>query len=116
VAQRTQVFMVDDLDDTPINDGEGQTIKFALDGTNFEIDLNNDNAEAMREALSRYVSAGRKVSGSQSRTATSTPQRANKSDVDPKAVRAWAESNNVELSARGRIPASVIGQFKAAGN
>jgi hypothetical protein len=38
------------------------------------------------------------------------------SGVDSKAVRAWAASNGVELSERGRIPGAVIEQFRAAGN
>jgi hypothetical protein len=36
--------------------------------------------------------------------------------LDLKAVRAWAASNKIELSNRGRVPASVIEQYKAAGN
>ena len=38
------------------------------------------------------------------------------SNVDLKAVRAWAASNGVEVSGRGRVPAKVIEQYKAAGN
>ena len=38
------------------------------------------------------------------------------SEVDNKAVRAWAASNGIELSTRGRIPASVLEQYRAAGN
>jgi hypothetical protein len=33
---------------------------------------------------------------------------------EPKDVRIWAVSNGVQLSGRGRIPASVIKQYKAA--
>ena len=36
--------------------------------------------------------------------------------VDIKAVRAWANSNGIQLSQRGRIPADVISQYHAAGN
>ena len=35
---------------------------------------------------------------------------------EPKAVRAWAASNKIEIPARGRIPAAVIEQYRAAGN
>ena len=34
------------------------------------------------------------------------------SNLDLKAVRAWAGSNKIELSNRGRVPASVIEQYK----
>jgi hypothetical protein len=33
-----------------------------------------------------------------------------------KAVRAWAASNKIELSKRGRIPRDVLDQYHAAGN
>ena len=36
--------------------------------------------------------------------------------VDNRAVRAWARSNGIELSPRGRIPADVVERFRAAGN
>ncbi|HLS49779.1 MAG TPA: histone-like nucleoid-structuring protein Lsr2, partial [Actinomycetaceae bacterium] len=35
---------------------------------------------------------------------------------DAKAVRKWAEANGIEVSARGRIPASILEQYQAAGN
>jgi hypothetical protein len=38
------------------------------------------------------------------------------SGVDPKAVRAWAASNKIQINDRGRIPASVVEQYRAAGN
>jgi hypothetical protein len=38
------------------------------------------------------------------------------SKEDLKAVRAWAASNKIELSSRGRIPRTVIDQYHAAGN
>jgi Lsr2 len=36
--------------------------------------------------------------------------------VDNRAVRAWAESNGFEVSARGRISAEIIQKYRAAGN
>jgi len=38
-----------------------ETVSFALDGTNYEIDLSDKNAKELRDAFSRYVSAARKV-------------------------------------------------------
>jgi len=37
-------------------------------------------------------------------------------DYSPHAVRAWAEAKKIEVSAHGRIPRSVVDQFRAAGN
>ena len=40
-----------------------ETVTFGLDGTTYEIDLNDKNAAALREALAAYVGHARKVSG-----------------------------------------------------
>ncbi|MGY1618855.1 Lsr2 family protein [Geodermatophilus sp. SYSU D00691] len=121
MAQRTITKLVDDLDGTDIEDGGGQTVSFSLDGKSYELDLTNENADELRATFDRYIKAARNVGGRQSsprtRTTAAAPSRSrSKSDVDPKAVRAWAKSNKVQLSERGRIPQSVIDQFKAAGN
>jgi hypothetical protein len=36
--------------------------------------------------------------------------------VDLKAVRAWTTSNGIQVSSRGRLPASVLEQYRSAGN
>jgi hypothetical protein len=118
MAQRTVIRLVDDLDDTEIVDGGGETVNFALDGRRYEIDLTNDHANEMRAALDRYVRAARKVGGRQSRPrVTATGARAAvAADYSPQAVRAWAKANRIDVSPRGRIPQSVVDRFRAAGN
>ena len=115
MTQRTVTRLIDDLDGTEIPHGSGQTVSFGLDGQGYEIDLTNENAEGLREALTRYARAGRKVSGPSSRS-RGAAKPSDKSDVSPRAVREWAKANKVEVSPRGRIPRSVIDQFRAAGN
>ncbi|WP_313362666.1 histone-like nucleoid-structuring protein Lsr2 [Microbacterium sp.] len=46
MAQRRIVELIDDLDDTTIEDGGTQT--FSLNGTAYEIDLSAANLEKMR--------------------------------------------------------------------
>ena len=115
MAQRTVTRLVDDLDGTEIQNGSGQTVSFGLDGQDYEIDLTDENADGLREALTRYARAGRKVSGRSSR-GRGAAKPSGRSDVSPRAVREWAKANKVEVSPRGRIPQSVIDQFRAAGN
>jgi nucleoid-associated protein Lsr2 len=55
VAQKVQTIFIDDLDSSA---AEG-TVRFGLDGTEYEIDLNTEHAQALRDALARYVSAAR---------------------------------------------------------
>jgi DNA-binding LytR/AlgR family response regulator len=65
VAQKIQVLLIDDLDGSQA-DG---TVRFALDGTEYQIDLNAEHAAALREALARYVSAARRAGGGARRPA-----------------------------------------------
>jgi Lsr2 len=118
MAQRTVIRLVDDLDDAEIVDGAGETVNFALDGRQYEIDLTNDHANEMRAALDRYVRAARKVGGRRGRApAIATGAKATAPvDYSPQAVRAWAKANKIDISPRGRIPQSVVDQFRAAGN
>src|SRR5215203_5936966 len=108
MAQRTIVQLTDDLDGKPIPDGKGETIRFGLDRTDYEIDLTDKNAKAQRDAFAKYIGAARRRTGgtrsgggsrARSRTSTATSR-----DYDPKQVRAWAESQGIEVSARGRVP------------
>ncbi len=115
-AQRTIIRLIDDLDDTEIVDGAGQTVRFALDGRQYEIDLTNEHAEEMRAALDRYVQAARKVGGRQARTKATDAKPAAPVDYSPRAVREWAKANKIIVSPRGRIPQNVVDQFRAAGN
>lgn len=107
MAQKVHIVLEDDIDG-----GEAtQTVTFALDGTHYEIDLNDANASKLREALASYVGHGRKVAGSQARrrrTAAST------GGVSAKEVRDWARANGYAVPDRGRIPADVRQAFDAA--
>jgi len=116
MAQRTVIRVVDDLDDTQIVDGAGETVQFALDGRQYEIDLTNDHADEMRAALGRYIRVARKVGGRQVRARGTDAKPSASLDYSPQAVRAWAKANKVKVSPRGRIPQSVLDQFRAAGN
>ncbi len=58
MATKTNVMLVDDLDGESPAD---TTVKFGIWGTEYEIDLTDDNAAEFRNALSKYVSAARKV-------------------------------------------------------
>jgi Lsr2 len=84
-----------------------------LDGRDLELDLSAENATEMRETLRKYVDAARKTGSSKTGRASA---RRTVTDVDPKAVRAWAAANGREVSSRGRIPAEVVEAYRAAGN
>lgn len=114
MAQRTVVQLTDDIDGSEATG----TVTFGLDGTTYQVDLNDTHAEDLREILAPYVSVARKVSGSRSRRRTNitAPKQRTNGDVDPKAVRAWAEANSITVSPRGRIKADIVEQYRAAGH
>ena len=110
MAQKVNIVLVDDIDGSEAT----ETVSFGLDGTSYEIDLNDTNAAGLREALSTYVGHARKVSGSsrggrKSRSTTSTS-----SGPSARELRDWARSNGFEVSDRGRVPAEVREAFDAA--
>ena len=111
MAKKTTVVLVDDLNGDPAD----TTIRFGLDSREYELDLTNGNAQELRDLFNRYIPAARKVSGGRRRS-TAGPVKAEFTAVDPAAVRAWAKSNGVEVSPRGRIKASVLEAYRAAGN
>jgi hypothetical protein len=112
VAQRVVVTLSDDIDG-----GEAaETVAFGLDGKMYEIDLNAANAKKLRKALAPYLAAGRKlparVTAGRGTPVTSYTHTA--LAPDPAAVRAWAQSNKMDVPARGRIPKRVYEAFRAA--
>lgn len=108
MAQKVQVLLVDDLDG-----GEAQeTVSFGLDGASYEIDLSSDNAKRIREGLTPYVEAARKVGGRAGR-GRGRGGRAGRS-ADTARVRAWAKDHGYEVSERGRIPSNIIEEYAKA--
>lgn len=111
MAQKQVLILEDD-----IQGGEAtETFRFAFDGTEYEIDLNDKNAAKMRQSMTFYTDHARKV-GSSGRRALSSRGWTSSTGVDNRAVRAWAASNGAEMSSRGRIPAAIIDRYRAAGN
>lgn len=60
MAQRVETVVIDDLDGVSPAD---ETIRFAIDGAAYEIDLTADHAEELRSCLNTYVGAARRISG-----------------------------------------------------
>jgi hypothetical protein len=60
VAQKIQILRIDDLDGSA---AEG-TVRFGLDGAEYEIDLNAWHDRELRDALARHVNAARRAGSS----------------------------------------------------
>jgi len=106
MAQKIQVILIDDTDGSSAD----ETVRFGLDGVNYEIDLTSENAAKLRDSLAPWVSSARRSGGR--RVARRGAGRSNSSDASR--VREWARANGYTVSDRGRIPAEVREAYEAA--
>ncbi len=108
MAQKVTVALEDDLDGGPAD----ETVRFAVDGADYEIDLRASNADTFRKQLAPYVEHARRAGRSQPRRPGRTAVGRHHSGD----IRAWARDHGIVVSARGRIAASVAEQYRAAHN
>jgi len=108
-AQKIQTLFIDDLDGS---EAEG-TVRFGLDGADYEIDLSAGHAQALREALARYVQAARRAGGG-SRWPVRGGRKAPADGLNTTEVREWAKAQGIEVKDRGRVPSELVVKFKAA--
>ena len=106
MATKITVTLEDDLDGGPA----AETVRFAVGGTEYEIDLNKKNAAAFRRKLPPFVEHARRAGrGPRRRAGRSAAGRERGA-----AIRAWANKQGIAVSARGRIPADVVARYDAA--
>lgn len=111
MAQKVNIILVDDLDESEA----AETVSFGLDGTSYEIDLNDAHAAELREALAGYLGHARKVPSSSGRRATRKPvAAAGASGASAADIRIWAREAGHVVPERGRIPAEIREAYDAA--
>jgi hypothetical protein len=109
VAKETVTKLIDDLDG-----GEAhETVKFALDGHSYEIDLSSRNASKLRGALAPFLDSAKRVavraSASVARVAGPRARVGAVGDREQnQAIRAWALRRGLEVAPRGRIKQDVV--------
>lgn len=108
MARKTVVQFVSDLSGEELGE-DGVTLKFGVDGREYEIDLSKDEADGFYHAVNPYLTDARPVRNA-------GPVRAARRPVagrDPgrkeeiQRIREWARANGYEVSDRGRIAANV---------
>jgi len=111
MAQKVNIVLVDDIDGSEAT----ETVSFGLDGTSYEIDLNDTNAAALRDALAGYVGHARKVgSARRGRRTSAAAAAAAAGGPSAREIRDWARSNGYDVPDRGRVSAEVREAFDAA--
>ncbi|WP_026929967.1 histone-like nucleoid-structuring protein Lsr2 [Glycomyces tenuis] len=115
MAKKTQVILIDDIDGGKAE----ETVKFAIDGQAYEIDLSPAHANELRQSLAKFQEAGTKLGrytvGAVRGPARGTSVRRPAGDREQnKAIREWAERNGKKVSPRGRIPQSIVEEYNAS--
>lgn len=108
MAQKVIATLIDDIDGSEAQ----ESVRFGLDGVDFDIDLSAKHAERLREALAEYVAAARRVGGRKLKSAVGTPKPSH--DLDLTLVREWARSQGLPVSDRGRVANDIIEGYKQA--
>ena len=103
MAQQVNIVLVDDIDGSPAD----ETVSFALDGKEYEIDLNDKNAGKLRDALAPYVGHARRAAGRRR-------GRSGAGGPSPADIRAWARDNGFDVPDRGRVSSEVREAYLAA--
>ena len=112
MAQRVNVVLVDDIDGSDAV----ETVSFALDGVDYEIDLSEKHTDQLRKAFAPYVGHARRVGGrrKQGRRSSASPSASTADGASAADIRAWARDNGWDVPERGRVSAEVREAFAAA--
>lgn len=115
MAQKVNVALVDDVDGSEAE----STVEFGVDGVHYAIDLSEENAAELRDALGSYVANARRTGGRKRRaTRAKTTTKASAGDTADRkrnqAIREWARGQGLEVSERGRIPAEIVEAYDNA--
>jgi len=108
MARETLVRLIDDLDGGDAD----ETVRFALDGRSYEIDLSMDNAGRLRDSLGRYVVSARSARASAGKRTKPTARTADAARTND--IRIWARGMGHTVSNRGRISKEILSAYHAA--
>lgn len=110
MAQRVNVVLVDDIDGSDAV----ETVSFALDGVDYEIDLSEKHADQLRKAFAPYVGHGRRTGGRRRGGRRSSSSSSSSNGASAADIRAWARENGWEVPERGRVSAEVREAYEQA--
>lgn len=109
---KREVF-IDDLTGAVYDEGEGRTVRIAVDDESTAVDLTNDNINELKRLLSPYF----QKSTQRTTNGNSRPMiapRVAETREGMQAIRKWAKKNNYKVSERGRIPYAVMDAYTKA--
>lgn len=108
MAKKVLVEYIDDIDKTT---PAVETMHFSLDGAEYEIDVNEENAARLRAAIKEWSSSARRSGGRRHVSAPGTATKAPKNTGLYTAVREWARKESIPVNDRGRLPHDLIAAY-----
>jgi hypothetical protein len=112
MAKRVIEQLVSDLSGKDIKDGEGETVKFSIGSTSYEMDLTEAEAGQFYDTVKKYTDVATKTSGRGMRAGGGSRAKSHRGQTQ--AIRAWAREDGREVSGRGRISQDIKDAYNAA--
>lgn len=112
MAKKVIVTVIDDYDNESIAD---ETVYFAIDGVDFEIDVSHTNAATLRAAFEPWTPHARtvrRIRGKAAKPGRTVAQHSTASREESAAIRTWARAQGQRVSARGRIPMEIVEAYR----
>lgn len=110
MAQKVKIILEDDLE----GGAADETVRFGLDGGQFEIDLTSENAAKLRDAIRPYAAKARRVQSRNSGGRTASKGTGQVRNPETALIRKWAKENGYNVSDRGRIHQEIQDAYYAA--
>lgn len=104
MAKKTIVEWVDDIDGTAAS----ETVTFTIDGSRYEIDLTEKNAEKLRSVMSGWIDASRRSTNHRTRAV-----RTKEDPAEATKARKWALDNGFDVGPRGRLRTEVLDAYRS---
>ncbi len=99
MASKTIIQYIDDLDNSELS-GDDHTVAFGFERASYEIDLSENNAQKLENALAPFVAVARRVGG---RPTSAAPSEIGPGREQLQAMRLWARKNGMKVADRGRV-------------
>lgn len=107
MARKVHVQLIDDLSGQDAD----ETLRFSVDGIDYDIDLTASHAAELRGRLEKYLTHGRRLRGTSGPRAARTGPT---SREETRQIRNWAEAHGYNPSVRGRISQEIRKAYYAA--
>ncbi|MFJ3395147.1 Lsr2 dimerization domain-containing protein [Leifsonia aquatica] len=107
MARQVSYQLIDDFDQSIIPDGSGSSIRFAIEGKAYVIDLSDSNAARFFREMKVWTDAARPDGGEREDFVLTTP-------AERRAIRAWASEEGIRIGNRGQIAREVVHSYRKA--